>query len=68
MIIATKYLVRINTEAEFQYDSLLEVKQFLKHINKAIASNAPIRLYKVVYTLNTSTHYVSKVETELTQW
>lgn len=68
MIIATKYLVRINTEAEFQYESLLEVKEFLRHINKAIASSAPIRLYKVVYTLDTSTHYVSKTETELTQF
>ena len=68
MILAVKYLVRINTSGEFQFESLLEVKDFLRHINAAIASNAPIRVYKVSYELNTSTHYVSKTETELTQW
>ena len=68
MNLAVKYLVRINTNGEFQFDTLLEVKDFLRHINSAIASNAPIRVYKVIYTLNTSTHYVSKIETELTEW
>ena len=68
MLLAIKYLVRINTNGEFQFDTLLEVKEFLRHINSAIASNAPIRVYKAVYELNTTTHYVSKTETELTQW
>ena len=69
MILAIKYLFRVkNTEIEFQYDSILEVKEFLRHINKAIMSSAQISVYKVVYTLNTSTYYVSKTETELTEW
>lgn len=67
MVISTKYLVRINAQADFYFNSVLEMKEFLGHINSAVAST-PIRVYKVVFTLDTSTHYVSKVETELTAW
>lgn len=67
MVLAEKYLVRINTEAEFQFDYFLQVKEFLRHIDKAVASN-PIRVYKVVFTLNTTTHYVTKTEVEITEW
>ena len=67
MILATKYLVRINSQEDFSFDSVLEMKEFLGHISSAAAGTST-RVYKVVFTLNTSTHYISKTETELTSW
>ena len=71
MILSTKYrVVFLYTGAlasvEFNFDSTLEVKQFLKNV--ANVTNIAIRVYKTDISLNTSTHTVTVFETELTEW
>ena len=69
MVISTKYRVSFPTsQIDFLFDSLLEVKDFLKNVSSVNSGATSIRIYKAVFTLNTSTHYVSKTETELTAW
>ena len=70
MIISTKYRVTMlylsDGSISFDFNSILELKQFLKNISDDSSIN--IRVYKVVVNLNTSTHAVTFTTTELTQW
>lgn len=69
MIISTKYRVSFTaSQLDFLFNSLLEAKDFLKNVSSVNSGITAIRIYKVVFTLDTSTHYVSKVETEVTSW
>jgi len=70
MIISTKYRIRFqngsSATAILEFDSLLKLKVVLSKISAA--PNMSVRVYKVVATLNTTTHVVSFAETELTQF
>ena len=69
MVIAKRYLVTLvyqsDASIDFSFNSILEVKQFLKNIIDDTSIN--IRVYQVLANLNTSTHAVTFTQTELTQ-
>ena len=64
MILSTKYLIRMG-DVEMVCNSPLEMKVTLSKITSAMSTT--IRVYKSVVSLNTTTHTVSVVETELTE-
>lgn len=65
MILSTKYIIRMG-DIEMVCNSPLEMKVTLSKISSALSTT--IHVYKSVVSLNTSTHTVSVVETELTEW
>ena len=67
MVLATKYSVVLmysSAGVTFQFDSILEVKDFLNHLTSD--AQMLVHIYKLVYTLDTTTHLVSITTTELT--
>lgn len=68
MVIAKRYLVTLTYQSDasidFSFNSILEVKQFLKNIIDDTSIN--IRVYQVLVNLNTTTHAVTFTQTELT--
>ena len=65
MELSVKYLIRIG-DVEMVCNSPLEMKVTLGKISAATSTT--VRVYKKVISLNTTTHLISSVETELTQW
>ena len=65
MVLSTKYIIRMG-DVEMICNSPLEMKVTLAKISSALSTT--IRVYKSVVSLNTTTHTVSVVETELTEW
>lgn len=69
MIISTKYRIRFESSSNYiamEFGSLLEAKVALSKISAV--SSVLVRVYKVVATLDTTTHVVSFAETELTEF
>lgn len=70
MVIAKRYTVTLvyqgDASIDFSFNSILEVKQFLKNIIDD--TNINIRVYQVLANLNTTTHAVTFTQTELTEW
>ena len=70
MVIAKRYLVTLvyqsDASIDFSFNSILEVKQFLKNVIDDTSIN--IRVYQVLANLNTTTHAVTFTQTELTEW
>lgn len=69
MVIAKRYLVTLvyqsDASIDFSFNSILEVKQFLKNVIDDTSIN--IRVYQVIANLNTTTHAVTFTQTELTE-
>ena len=65
MQLSVKYLIRMG-DVEMVCNSPLEMKVTLSKITSALSTT--IRVYQSVVSLNTTTHTVSVVETELTEW
>lgn len=70
MVIAKRYLVTLayqgDASIDFSFNSILEVKQFLKNVIDD--NNISIRVYQVLVNLNTTTHAVTFTQAELTEW
>jgi hypothetical protein len=70
MILRTFYRIKfyLNGSGVMQYlefNSLLEAKQCLSHVGNTALR---VMLFKVIYTLNTTTNEITSSEQQLTKW
>ena len=72
MIIATQYDIRVYYRSEVTYislkfTSLLQVKNVLKHFDVNLGEDYKIKVFEIVYSLNSSGLITSNV-TQVTSW
>lgn len=71
MVIQTIYSLRFTSGTFYtwlRFNSLAEIKGFLQEHFEKIGDTTAIYIMKEVYTLNSTTHFVTKTETQINNW